>query len=125
MAAQRIKVSRDALLERVRAARAEYVEAHARALDEYNAANAGYADSVVEALEKALSQARNGKGLPPSDTRYLRGAYRSVLSVPGPRKPEKPSGLNLARFDKDIALLEMAADDTLMVSVDGDFGRYL
>lgn len=108
----KIKVRTADLLARVEAARAAAVKDHEKAVAKHEAAAAAWASKVEDALYAAVIRAQEGK-LPDTN-------YQGHLSVPikGSR-PCKPS-LSTARFDRDIAILKMASEDTLSIGTDDD-----
>lgn len=119
MATERIRVTvRTAdLLKRVRAAKAKAVADHKRALDRYEKTHDEYRRAVVKALTEAATKARAGK-LPKT-------GWKGCLEVPIKASPNEPGRLDTKGFDRDIALLTMSADDTIVITANDHFVRYL
>lgn len=117
----RIKVRTDVLLANARAHRAKLVADHEKAQAKYEVDEDGYLQRVITALDAALVKAEQGKRL----DHVVSYGSTSYLKVPIKGSyPSKPR-LSTQQVDKDIALLVAAADDTLSISADDNFGRYL
>lgn len=116
----RIKVRVADLITKVEAAKNQAVADHVAAEKKYVADKAKYEAAAIKALQLALDKAKLGEF-----PEYY--GYADALKVRLPKNVALPSEptLNLRRFEKDLALLKACADDTLMVSADSDFGRYL
>jgi hypothetical protein len=111
----KVRVSTDALLESVKERRVADIARYEHELVTYENRRARFQMKVVSALEKATENAKKGK-VPET-------GWRS-LEVPFPQdRPEKPY-LNTASIDRLIKTLEMAADETILISAD-DAAAYL
>lgn len=122
----KIKVRVSDLITRIQKAKDE-------AVAEYEKASSTYVDRVA----KAAAQVNEGLAsidffpidpIASLSHQYVGGRYAWVTEVKMPRnwqKPVKPSKPDLKDFDRDIALLRMAADETLSISLDDHYARYL
>lgn len=112
----RVKVSTAKLLEAVTKRRAKMVTDHERAVAAYGPKAEAYAQRVVAALRKAADDAEKGK-VPETDYRG-----RIEVKVRG-EEPSEPT-LDTKRIDRLIATLEMAADESIVISSE-DAAHYL
>lgn len=113
MTTQRVTVRIADLLQRVRRARTAAVTEHEKAVAAYPDAVKKWQAQAKSKLTKALKAVEQGN--PPA------GRYGVEVGS----KPSKPDRPNTSRFDKDIALLEMASGETLSISTESNWGRYL
>ena len=121
----RVKVSKAALLAKVQESRAKVLADYANAKKvDFPEQQAAFQAAAVKALESALAAAKTGK-LPKHHEGYK---YR-YLAVDLPKSaasfPARPEAPNVRSLDRDIALIEMAADDTFTISTDDHFTKYL
>lgn len=123
----RIKVRIEALIEKIEQARD-------RAVAEYEVELAKVEGKVEKAnalVDSAIRQI--GAGQVPFTTDdiwqdYKGGKYVWVVEVKLPRKFEVsdiPGEPNVTSYNKDIALLKMADQDTILVSTEDRYGKYL
>lgn len=114
----RIKVDRDALIERLKTRQSEEDEAYRVSLEQYRKDKAAYPRALAAALTDVAKQIRAGD-LAPSKLTDRYGGWRTSLLPAEPVKPSKPRGNALA-----IAQLEMAVDDAILISGE-DFAAYM
>lgn len=112
-----VRVQVAELLKKVEAARARAVKEHAAALKKFEKEQVVWQDRVVAALETALTNARKGK-LPKVN---YNGVQISVAGEP----PDKSGRPDLKEYDRDINILKMASDDTIIITTDNHFVKYL
>ena len=114
---QKIKVNVADLISAVERTIATTTKAHEKKVSEYDGKVKAYNTALVAALTEALAKAKKGT-LPTI-------GYSNRIEIPfGKEKPSKPC-LNLDRAKKDLALLKMSADDTLIVGTDSSWMSYL
>ena len=114
----RIKVRTEALVERVEAALVKAKAAYAKDLAAYEKRGEGYNEKAAAAFMAAAELAKVGKFKTPR--------YGYVTSLPGwPEQPDKPTDREVKSIERDLNLLKMSAQDSMTISVDGSFGRYL
>lgn len=118
MANQRIKVDIARLIIAIEDKRAAAVAEYEAADAAYEPAYKDYCKAVAAELREIAKQATLGK-LP---KRSYGGGVDLDADDDKPTPPSKP---NLVGFDKDIALLQMAAESTISLSVDDRYARYL
>lgn len=123
--AQRVKVRVADLIARIEAKKVEARADYEKAVKKYEFDSESWGKRVQDALSDAHVAAQRGK-LPEVSERYVRGSYRTALSVPVKGdKPSKPSRPALQQYDSDIALLKMSTDDIIAVSTEDRWSRYL
>jgi hypothetical protein len=118
MAMTRVKVRKEALIERIRAAKAEAKAENEREKEAYADKFAAWLVKVEEILVKTLEKVQKGQ-----DPRSLKKYHGYYLNLP--EGPSDPGRFNPAPFDRDIRILEMAADDTISVGTEDRWKRYL
>lgn len=109
----KIKVSRIALLEAVKARQASEQAAYEAAVAKYEKTEVPHRKKVAAFLRSIAKDVEQGGSIP---NRY---DYASALPERGVTLPSKPRNL-----DAVIAQLEMAIDDVIAVSVE-DFSQYI
>lgn len=119
MANQRIKVNVDALIECIRAARSKAQAERLGQLTRHPEVLAAYRANIVSALEKALAQAKKTAKWQTCHGGVQFGKVR--VAMPFPEKHP----FDGSSFDRDISLLEMAADETITISTNDRYARYL
>lgn len=117
MAEQKIKVRVDDLLKAVEAKKKALLAQQAEVEKQRKIEEKAHVARVVKALEAAVAAAK--KGVLP-DISFRRLEIR--LEEEGPRYVAK---VDTVRIDQDIALLKLAADETILVSTDSKWGQYL
>ena len=120
MAEQKVKVKVADLITRVEAFKKKQATEHARLTKEHETAKAAFGAKMIAALEAALAKAKKGEY--PAHNYSQR--YDLVCAASIPPKPTALSEVT-AKIDADLSLLRMAADDTIMVSTETRWGRYL
>jgi hypothetical protein len=126
--AMKIKVDVQTLISRIEKAKDGAVRQYEKDLVKYETQRATWMKRSAEALTTALAALNKGddSGVI-SDNKYLDGRCRPVVSVPvargeGPIKPRKP---DTGKHDRDLALLRMTSDETILISTDDAFASYL
>lgn len=126
----KVKVNVAALIGKIKTARADALLQHAEDVATYQTALPEYQDAMVEAMKSALADLLAGGDLPEASRSYSRGKYRNVVTfeveVPESiEEPSEPRDIDTKQFDSDIALLSMASDETIAISVGDRWSRYL
>lgn len=124
-----LKVPKDKLIERIREARTE-----AEAVFNANARDAQakydkWETEALKSLEKLATRIKAGKVNLDDETweDYNGGKRVSVIEAHGSTAPRKPSPekFNGDQFDSDIRLLELAEADSVTVTTNNQWSRYL
>jgi hypothetical protein len=125
MATTRVKVSREKLIEAVKARRAEAVTQYEVGVQSYGTEVQGRKTAILNALQAAMAQVKKDKLEVSISTRWGSGVQAESISVPydGPN-PQKPVKPNTDKYDHDIAVLEMGTEDSISLSAD-DYARYI
>lgn len=113
----KVNVQKDKLIQSVRDRKAEVEAKHAAAVEAYPALLEAWQAEAAQFLDmvKAIIMAT---GATPSITPGYGGWSQAF-----PSRPVYPT-ISVAKYDRDIAMLEMSADPTISVTAD-DFGVYL
>ncbi len=120
----KIRVPVATLIEGAEAHRRRIVDDHAAAVAAYADAHRQWAAEVMTALDIAQSAAERGE-YPEVDARW-RGEGENLLVPIAVARPVQPTEQpNTRQVDRDLTLLRASADDTLSISADDNFGRYL
>ena len=114
MAEQRIKVPVEALLTALQQRRAEIVKAHEAAAKKHATDLTAWQKKAVAALQATIKQVEDGTS----------EDYYGDLRVKLPQKPNL-ANLDTSTIDRDIALLELTTEETIPVSTDCKWSRYL
>ncbi len=119
----KIRVPVATLVEKAEACRQQIIDDHAAEVADYALAMVRWRAEVLVALDNASGRAVRGD-LPEADSSYRKGYHLCVpINCAEPDRPsEEPS---TRQVDRDLALLRAAADDTLLIGIDDNFGRYL
>jgi hypothetical protein len=120
-----VKVPASRLAEKVRERRAEAVAAHEDAVAEFTIQRKLTRAAVKDALRRALKVKEPELLL---DRDYRGGRYVPTIQLDGLEWDEVASGpgtLDTGKFDRDLALLELAGDQDIAVRPDSDWMRYL
>lgn len=133
----RIKVKVSDLISAVEAKREAARKEHAKSVADFEKANDGLAERkqawAVQALAKALAAAETGKEpWTGSEYRYAPGGrsnYTTVIYVPVDDRiivnVKDPGEFTSDDYDRDLTLLRMSSDDTIVVGQNNDWLRYL
>lgn len=119
----KIKVSREALLDKLRDVEASQENGYQQAFDQYNEDVLTFRDDLAEALSEFASQLISGK----ADTEdrvhanYKNGLYVNFPNLTIPVRPGQ-SGDDLGKL---IRTLEMSTEDTIVVSASDNYYRYI
>ena len=107
---RRIEVRRDALVAAIKARREEARREHAKAVEAYPAKVKAWQAAATKILNTALVTVDRA------------GTFkRSYIELPS--KPTRPI-LDTSVYDRNIATLEMAVKDTIVISAE-DYARYV
>lgn len=113
----KVKVSVEGLLAAVVTKRAKVVEEYDNLKKTYDSRVAEHREGVIKSLREKADQIAKTKILPDTD-------YSGYIKIKGKSdKPTKPV-LNTAKFDKVIATLKIAAEDTILITTD-DYAEFL
>jgi hypothetical protein len=87
---------------------------------QYTKDAAAFKRAALTALKRATQDLEN-KDVLPNIT------YRGFLEIrmDGQEAPHNPGKLDTTRFQKDISFLKLSADETILISTDSDWARYL
>lgn len=122
----RIKVRISDLIARIEAARASAEADHGEKLAAFIAAK-GQALPALRAAIKAIKA--TDFSVDDVSSRYSGSRRRYVpcitVDLPDWVDASEPDGLDLSSFDRDINLLRMSADETISISTDDRYARYL
>ncbi len=120
-----IRVEVADLLRRVRASRAAAVEEYNAKVVEFETRVKLNRKAIIKALETETKRLRMGGNPELNTSRYGGGVTLNLPTLNDDEVPSNPGPLNVASHDRDIALLEMASDTSLLVSTDSNWARYL
>lgn len=113
----KVKVSVEGLLAAVVAKRSKVVEEYNNLNKTYDSRVTKHRESVVQVLRETADKVAKTKTLPEAD-------YSGWFKIKGTtEKPVKPV-LNTVKFDKVIATLKIAAEDTILITTD-DYAEFL
>lgn len=117
----KIKVSRVALLEKLREVEGAHHTAHEAVLDQYYKDEPAFRKAFAEALRALAYEIMHGADLDSIENEY-RGGVR--LGIPNLQKPSMPKvpGDDLGKL---IRTLELSTEDTIVVSASDSYYRYL
>jgi hypothetical protein len=123
--AMKIKVNVAALITKIEARKLEMEQEYADELKEFERSSPKVKKALADAISKVAVAAKTT--VPDVWSDYHNGEYITVVAIPFdsddlPSRPPKP---NLEQHERDIALLKLASDETITISTDDRFARYL
>lgn len=121
----KMKVPVATLLANAREYRDQLVAEGQEALRRYEAELNEYRQLAHEKLLEAAAKAADLDAFEWGES-YINGRYRTTsISVEVGPKPIKPDVVDQADIDRDIALLAATSDETLVLTTEDNFARYL
>ena len=122
----RIKVSREKLLQKLRAERAKIGARYERDMEKYKEAADGFERKLLQALIHFDELLKNDPvaAMKRVEDRGYGGDRGVKIRFPALKRPQEPK-LDTTKIDRHIRVLEMAEDETLSISADDEYAGYL
>lgn len=124
----KMKVPVSTLLDNARQYREELIEEGEAKLQQYADELAVFRGKVADKLHEAAAKADDIDDLDDFEwaEQYTNGRYReTAVKVEVGERPQKPDVVDREQVDRDIALLSATSEETLTLTVEDHFARYL